>query len=142
MAVITALLAIILFGLGIWINDGRTSDGQTNFDLGIYAAILLLAIAIVLLLGGIIWDMTRNFRTGYKTLYIFGAILGIFILIMLFTPSDADGRLAQYWGPRFKISALVSKVISSGLIGAIIMVAVTIALIFYYEIKQTLNSSR
>lgn len=150
LAVVLALICILAFGLGIWIQDRSSAVGLTelstsgsnasHFDVGIYAAILLLIVAFVLLIAGIVWDVFRNFKTGTKTLYILGLVLLMFIVLYLVSSADSGGRLSEYWGPKFKITNHISKYISSGIIGAFALLIASFAAIVYFELKSTIKN--
>jgi uncharacterized membrane protein len=144
-AVITAVVSVILFLLGIYIH-GRTIavDGlaqmadksqASHFDIGLILSLILLVAAVLLLIGGIVWDVFRNFKTGKKTLLIFGALAMLFIVLVMISGHDDGGRFAL-WASKFHLTKWSSKVISGSIYLSIGLLIGAFVTLFYYEIKQ------
>lgn len=148
-AVGVSALLFVIFGLGIYF--GSTSGGyslseltdmedKSNvncFNSGLWMMIVMTILAILLMIGGVLWDLVRNFKSGSKSLYGFGAVLVAFIVLYFTSSHDTNGRYAAYWSnPEFHINEGISKFISAGLYTLGILTLVAFLLILYYEVRS------
>jgi MFS family permease len=152
-AVVLSTLAVCIFGLGIYLVSSSSpitmselanvpdKSGFSHFNAGLIVLILFLVVAVILLFGGMIWDVFRNFKTGYRTLYIIGAMFVGFVILYFLSSHDSNGRFDQYWAPQFKISKSASKLISSGMwiVGGMLLTA--FVSIIYYETRAQFKKS-
>jgi hypothetical protein len=141
---ISAVLFVI-FALGIYF--GSTSGGYSLseltdradltdvncFNSGLWMMIVMTILAIVLMIGGVFWDLIRNFKTGSKTLIGMGVLAVAFIVLYFTSSHDTGGRYDAYWSnPEFHINESISKFISAGLysLGGLTLLAFMLILVF------------
>ncbi len=143
-----SVLMVILFALSVYFGaksggyelsslTERTDLKDVNcFNLGLWSMIFMGLIAVLLMLGGVIWDLFRNFKSGSKTIIGFGGMILLFIILFFTSSHDTNGRYAAYWSnPEFHLSQNISKFISAGLYTMGAMALVSFVLIIVFEVK-------
>jgi hypothetical protein len=149
-AVGVGVLCILIFIIGIvtgfssagydMSTDLTTMENKSDinfFNSGLILAIVLGLLCIVLMLLGIFWDLFRNFKTGSKLLFGFGALIVAFFVLYSTSSYDTGGRFAAYWSKDpFYITENLSKFISAGLYSLLGLAAVAFITIIVFEVRN------
>lgn len=149
-AVGLGVLCILIFVIGIVagfssagydMNTDLTSMADKSninfFNSGLYLTIILGVLCVVLMIGGIIWDLVRNFKSGSKFLFGFGILIIIFFILYSTSSYDTGGRFAAYWSKDpFYITEGLSKFISAGLYSLLGLAAVAFLSIVIFEVRN------
>ncbi|MFZ1750094.1 MAG: hypothetical protein WAU01_07885 [Saprospiraceae bacterium] len=144
---VSAVLFIV-FALSIYLgsksggyNLSELTDMQDKsqvncFNVGLIMMMVMAVMALALMIGGVFWDLIRNFKTGAKSMAGF-AILAIAFVVLYFTANyDTGGRFAAYWSPEFGITEGLSKFISAGLYSLFGMTLLAFFLIIIFEVRS------
>lgn len=142
-------LMFILFALSVYLGSqsanidlstltDRPDKSDVNiFNVGLYTVIVLGIVAILLTIGGILWDIFRNFKTGSKSIFGFVGIIVAFLAFYFTSSHDSGGRFDAYWSKEpFFITEGLSKFISAGLYTLIALTFVSFILILFFEVKS------
>lgn len=147
-AVGVSAVLFVIFALGIYMG---TSSGGYNlnelidkedltdvncFNSGLWMMIIMTILAIVLMILGVFTDLFKNFKTGSRSIFGFGAIVIAFIVFYFTSSHDSGGRFDSYWSPEFGITEGLSKFISAGLYSLMGMTLLSFLLIIFYEVKS------
>lgn len=143
-----SVLMSVLFALSVYFGaksggyelstlTERADKSDINcFNFGLWLMFIMSMAAILLLIGGVLWDLFRNIKTGAKSIIGFGAVILIFIILFFTSSHDTNGRYAAYWSqPEFHINESISKFISAGLYTMIGMAVLSFILIILFEVK-------
>ncbi len=119
------------------LTDMQDKSKVNCFNVGLWMMIVMTILAIVLMIGGVFWELIRNFKTGSKTLLGFGALVVAFIILYFTSSHDTGGRYAAYWSnPEFHINEGISKFISAGLYSLMGLTLVAFVLIIVFEVRS------
>ncbi len=119
------------------LTDMPDKSNVNCFNSGLWMMIILGIIAILLMIVGVFWDLFKNFKSGSKSIYGFGAIAIAFVVLYFTSSHDTGGRYDVYWSnPEFHLNKGISKAISAGLYSLLGMTAVAFILILFYEVKS------
>lgn len=119
------------------LTDMPDKSNINCFNSGLWMMIILGIIAILLMVFGIFWDLFKNFKSGSKSIFGFGALVIAFIVLYYTSSYDTGGRYDAYWSnPEFHLNKGISKAISAGLYSLMGLTVVAFALILFYEIKS------
>lgn len=144
------LLCILIFAVGI-IQGFNSAGYDMNTDLttmedksqinffnsGLYITIFLGVLCILLMLGGIFWDLIRNFKSGSKFLIGFAVLIVVFFVLYSTASYDSGGRFGAYWSKDpFYITEGLSKFISAGLYVLFGLSAIAVMAIIVSEIRN------
>ncbi|MBK9256813.1 MAG: hypothetical protein IPM42_15105 [Saprospiraceae bacterium] len=138
--IIAIFLVLILSGLSSAGYDTSTDllehdmSKMNFFNFGLVATIILCIVAFILMLGGVLWDMLRNFKTGKK--FIFG-IVGLIILffILYATAKFEQGGKWDELNNEFFITEGSSKLITAGIYTCGLLMALAVLSIVVSEIR-------
>jgi len=117
-------------------TDLLTQDMSTIsfFNFGLYATFVLIAIAFVLMFGGVIWDMARNFRKSKN--FVFGIIALIILFVVLYyTATFEQGGTWDDLNSTFFITEGSSKLITAGIYTCGILLALAALSIVVSEVR-------
>jgi hypothetical protein len=119
------------------LTDMQDKSQVNCFNSGLWMMIVMTILAIVLMIGGVFWDLIRNFKTGSKTLIGTGVLAGAFIVLYFTSSHDTGGRYDAYWSsPEFHINESISKFISAGLYSLAGLTFLAFLLIIIFEIRS------
>ena len=148
-AVGVSALLFVIFGIGVYYGSSaggyslseltdRTDLKDINcFNSGLWMMIVMTILAILLMIGGVFWDLIRNFKSGSKSLIGFGVFFIGFMVLYFSSSHDTNGRYDAYWSsPEFHLNESISKFISAGLYSLGILTLVAFLLIIFYEIRS------
>lgn len=107
----------------------------TAFNLGIYLTSLLALIAILLMLGGVVWDLFRNRKSSMKMVVGILALIIIFVVLYVTAKYDTGGRW-DYLNNEFKVGESASKFITAGIWTTVILLIVSTLAILVSEVRN------
>jgi uncharacterized membrane protein YoaT (DUF817 family) len=105
------------------------------FNLGIYLTSLLALIAILLMLGGVVWDLFRNRKSSMKMIIGIVALVIIFLILFSTSTFETGGRW-DYLNSEFKVGENASKFISAGIWTTGILLVVSTLAIVVSEVRN------
>lgn len=148
LAVGISAVMLVIFGLGIYFGSssgGYNLSELTNmedksnincFNSGLWMMYILTIIAVLLMIFGVFFDLFKNFKEGSKSMIGFAGVLVLFVILYFTSSHDTGGRFDAYWSKDFGITEGLSKFISAGLYGLLILSLVSFLLIIFFEIKS------
>lgn len=107
----------------------------TAFNLGIYLTSLLALIAILLMLGGVVWDLIRNRKSSMKMVVGILSLVVIFVVLYVTAKYDTGGRW-DYLNNEFKVGESASKFITAGIWTTVILLIVSTLAILVSEVRN------
>jgi hypothetical protein len=107
----------------------------TAFNLGIYLTSLLALIAILLMLGGVVWDLIRNRKSSMKMVVGILSLVVIFVVLYVTAKYDTGGRW-DYLNNEFKVGESASKFITAGIWTTVILLIISTLAILVSEVRN------
>lgn len=137
----------LIFIISVWAGlSGSGYDLSTDllnvdyksvnaFNLGMYLTIVLGAIAIILMLVGIAYDLVSNRKSSMKM--IIGLLVLIVVFVILYSTASYDtGGNWDYLNNEFGVGESSSKFISAGIWSCIILMIVAVLAIAVSEARN------
>ena len=107
----------------------------TAFNSGLFLTMVLCVVALLLMLGGVIIDLAKNYKTSMKM--IIGIVALIIMFIILYTTATYNtGGKWDFLNSEFKITENSSKLITAGINTCGILALAAIASIVISEVRN------
>lgn len=105
------------------------------FNFGLNATYFLFAVAAILMIGGVIYDLILSRKTSFKMILGIIALIIIFVILYSISKFETDGKWASL-NNEFGIVEYSSKLVSAGIWTCVILMILAILSIAVSEVRN------